>query len=504
MPEVQRFPYRQRMNPPDHIDDAGDGRPEFNLLIEQNADGIVVIDPDGIVLFANPAAEQMFGRPAVQLVGAPIGVPVVAGETTEISLLRSNGDTVEAEMRIVTTTWRGRAALLASLRDITSRRLADERLRQAQKMEAVGQLTAGIAHDFNNLLTVATGNLELLQRSISDPNRVRRMITTTLSALTRAERLTGHLLAFSRKQHLEPAALDINDVLVGLEDLLQRATGPRIEVAYRLKNRLPPALVDQTQLETALLNIATNARDAMPNGGRFALETGIRELDEAYVRDHADAAPGTYVFIAASDTGDGMPPHVVRRAFEPFFSTKEAGKGTGLGLAMVYGFVRQSGGHVTIKSQQGSGTRVTLYFPVAAPGEAVTTIREERPPVPAGGGETVLVVEDDPAVRALAHAMLEDLGYAVIEASSADAALAILTRRPDVDVVFSDIVMPGPATGLDLAKELMRRSPSVPIILTSGYSSQFSDPDNLLATIEFISKPYHQLELAARLRKVLD
>ena len=478
-------------------------RPEFNLLIERNADGIVVIDDDGVVLFANPAAEQMFGRGSAQLVGSPIGVPAISGETSEISLLRPDGDTIEAEIRVVETTWRGRPALLASLRDITSRRLAEQRLRQAQRMEAVGRLTAGIAHDFNNLLTVAQGNLELLQREAASAGRPERLIGACLSALTRAERLTSQLLAFSRKQRLEPAALDINRVLLEMEDFLRRAIGPRAEMAYTLTNRLPPALADRTQLETALLNIAGNARDAMPEGGRFVVETGIAELDLAYVREHPDATPGRYLAIVARDTGTGMAPHVLRRAFEPFFSTKEPGRGTGLGLAMVYGFVRQSGGHVTIESQPRQGTRISIYLPIAEAAEIAEPPAAEAPEAPETGNETVLVVEDDPAVRSLARAMIEDLGYRTVEAANADVALEILEARQDIDLVFSDIVMPGRLNGLSLAKRVIERRPGLPIVLTSGYSSHYSDPDGILSTVDFIGKPYHQTDLSLHLRKAL-
>jgi signal transduction histidine kinase len=484
---------------------AGDAveRPEFDLLIEKNADGIVVIDEAGIVLFANPAAEQMFGRPLTQLVGSPIGVPITAREATEISLLRPGGDTIEAEMRIVETIWRGRPALLASLRDITTRRLAEERLRQSQKMEAVGRLTAGIAHDFNNLLTVAMGNLELLHSAPATESRSRRLIGATLSALTRAERLTGQLLAFSRKQHLEPAALDVNQVLIGMEDLLRRAIGLRIEMSYTLTSRLPPALADRNQLETALLNIAANARDAMPNGGRFGIETGLAVLDQAYVREHPDIVPGQYLTIIATDTGEGMPPNVLRRCFEPFFSTKEPGKGTGLGLAMVYGFVRQSGGHVAIESRPEHGTRISIYLPFAGRDYAPAHVPVEEPEPATAGSETVLVVEDDDAVRALARAMLEDIGYGVVEANSADAALKILETQADIDVVFSDVVMPGQTSGIDLARRLIEQRPELPVVLTSGYSSHYSDPDGILSLVQFLRKPYHQAELSAQLRKAL-
>lgn len=477
-------------------------RPEFKLLIENNADGVVVIDRNGIVLFANPAAQEMFGRPTDDLVGSPIGVPAIAGETTEISLLPPGRDPIDAEMRVVETTWRARPALLASLRDITSRRLAEERLRQAQKMEAVGQLTAGIAHDFNNMLTVATGNLELL-RYRPETVGAHKVIDAALSALARAERLTAQLLAFSRKQRLEPAPVDINQVLIGMEDLLQQLTGSRVEIGYVLAEALPPALVDRNQLETALLNIAANARDAMPNGGRFTIETGESELDGAYVRQHPEVAPGCYVTIAATDTGTGMTSEVLRHAFEPFFSTKESGKGTGLGLPMVYGFVQQSGGHVHIHSEPGQGTRVTLYLPPAGAQPQHVPAVDAGPEAVIVGTETVLVVDDDAAVRALACATLRDFGCIVIEAPNGDMALQILSVRRDIDVVFSDVIMSGNNNGLDVAREVLTHHPHIGLILTSGYSSRWTDPDGILARVEFVRKPYRRAELLARLHKVL-
>jgi signal transduction histidine kinase len=431
-------------------------------------------------------------------------VPVIAGETTEIGLLRPGCDSIDAEMRVVETTWRGRPALLASLRDITSRRIADEHVRQAQKMEAVGQLTAGIAHDFNNLLTVATGNLELL-RHRPETVGAQKMIDAALSALARAERLTSQLLAFSRKQRLEPASLDVNQVLIGMEDLLQRLTGPRVEVEYVLANELPPALADRNQLETALLNIAANSRDAMPHGGRFLLETGESELDATYVREHPDVTPGRYITITATDTGSGMTTAVLRHAFEPFFTTKEPGKGTGLGLPMIYGFVRQSGGHVHIHSAPGQGTAVTLYLPHAdGQPQSLSAVAHDFSDLLIPGTETVLIVEDDAAVRALGCAMLRNLGYIVIEATNGDAALKVLSARRDIDLVFSDVIMPGEISGLDLAREVMARHPHIGLILTSGYTSRWTDPDGILARVEFVRKPYRRADLLTRLRKVLS
>jgi CheY-like chemotaxis protein len=345
----------------------------------------------------------------------------------------------------------------------------------------------------------------MLSYAPSDLAKTRKMIDAALAASARAERLTAQLLAFSRKQRLEPAPLDINQVLIEMEDLLRRVAGPRVEVDCVLAGGLSAALADRNQLETALLNIAANARDAMPEGGRFTVATGTCDIDATALRAHPDAVPGRYLTIAASDTGIGMPPEVLQRACEPFFSTKAPGKGTGLGLAMVYGFVRQSGGHMHLDSHPGQGTRVTLYLPAAplSPQDRAPAA-EIAPAAPARGSETVLVVEDDDDVRGLACAMLRDLGYAVLKAANAEAALRMLEERGDIDVVFSDVVMPGHKNGLDIAKEIRRSRPDLAVILTSGYASPYSDPEGILASVEFVQKPYRQAELAQRLRKVLD
>ena len=478
-------------------------RPEFKLLIENNADGIVVIDRSGTVLFVNPAAERIFNRPAAKLIGSPIGVPVLVGETTEITLMRPGAEPLDTEMRVVETTWSGKPALVASLRDITTRRLTEERLRQAQKMEAVGQLTAGIAHDFNNLLTVAAGNLELLHCKLSSQPELRKSIDAALGALLRAEKLTAQLLAFSRKQRLAPRPIDVNRVLIGMEDLLRRTVGDTIELRYAMATALPPALADGNQLETALLNLVLNARDAMPDGGALTLETSMVDLDMGYLQEHPESGPGRYITVSVTDTGKGMPPDVLKHVFEPFFSTKEPGRGTGLGLAMVDGFVSQSGGHVRIESAPGEGTRVTLHLPVAQFDQGVEDANEDEVPFKLEGGtETVLVVEDDSAVRAFACSALRSLGYRVLEAPDGRAALGVLSKHP-VDVVFSDIVMPGDVNGLELAKTVMVRRPTAKVILTSGYSSRFTDRDGVLSVVEFLRKPYRPAEIAQRFRKVL-
>lgn len=403
------------------------------------------------------------------------------------------------------------ARVAANLRMLRIRREAAEALRQAQKMEAVGQLTGGIAHDFNNMLTVMTGNLHLLRRHLAGEPRLQRMTAVALQATARAEKLTAQLLAFSRRQRLDPKPLDVNQVLLGLDSLLLRTVGSPIEIHYSMTSRLPMALADQNQLETALVNLTINARDAMPRGGRLTVGTGITTVDEAFARAHPDVGPGRYVTLVIRDTGHGMTPDVLAHAFEPFFTTKEVGKGTGLGLSQVYGFVKQSNGHIHIDSEPDRGTTVTIYLPLAQ--DARRSVGSDIEVDADGdvldmsihrGTETVLVVEDDAAVRAYAVSMLEELGYTVLEADNADTALRILDARRDIDLVFSDVVMPGRRNGLDLAKEITTRQPGPKVILTSGYSSRFIDPDGMLKRVEFLQKPYRPGDLSERIRAALS
>jgi signal transduction histidine kinase len=339
---------------------------EIRFLVEKNADGIIVVDDDGIVLFANPAAEQIFGRPSELLVGSPIGIPFIAGDTTEIAIHRPGGDRIDAEIRVVETTWDHRPARLASLRDISARRVAEERLRHAAKMEAVGRLTAGIAHDFNNLLTVVLGNLESAQRqSTTADSALLRALENAMRGARRAAVLTERLLAFARRKPLEPQVLDANALVSGMSDLLQRTLGEGIVVKTALAADLWSVEADPTELEAAIVNLAVNARDAMPSGGELVIETANIELDSAYAAANPEMKPGAYALISVTDTGTGMTPEVLKQVFEPFFTTKADGRGTGLGLSQVYGFVKQSGGHVKLYSEPGIGTTARIYLPRA-------------------------------------------------------------------------------------------------------------------------------------------
>ena len=392
------------------------------------------------------------------------------------------------------------------IRDQERLREAEEQLRQAQKMEAVGQLTGGVAHDFNNMLAVVSGSLELLDRrtSIDDP-RAKTLISAALEAARRAGNLTQRLLAFSRQQPLKPEVVDPNKLVAGMSDLFRHSLGADIQLETVLAGGVWRLHVDQNQLENVLLNLAVNARDAMPGGGRLTIETQNASLDQRYVARELGITPGQYVLIAVSDTGDGMPPEVIAKAFDPFFTTKEVGKGTGLGLSQVYGFVKQSGGHIKIYSEVAEGTTIKIYLPrhLGAADDDTASAQPEYLPA-AEGRELILVVDDEELVRQFSVAALTDLGYRVLEAGSAQAALAILIERPDVDLLFTDIVMPE-MNGRKLADMVKDRRPDLPVIYTTGYTRNAVVHNGVLDTgVELIGKPFTLEELATRVRTVLD
>jgi PAS domain S-box-containing protein len=426
---------------------------------------------------------------------------------------------------------RQRSGITGVVRDITERRLAEialrdlnatletrveertrdlveaqEALRQAQKMEAVGQLTGGVAHDFNNLLTIIIGNLDLLRRRLpDDAGRVQYLADNALQGARRAATLTQRLLAFARRQPLQPKPLSVNQVVMGMSDMLSRALGEQVDVQTVLSGGLWTVEADVAELESALLNLAVNARDAMPGGGKLTIETANAHLDEHYASHQAEVAPGYYVMVSVSDTGTGMPKEVLDRVFEPFFTTKEVGQGTGLGLSQVYGFVKQSGGHVKAYSEVGEGTSLKIYLPrLSGQAEPVAEVRE--PLVPQGAGdETVLVVEDDHDVRAFSVAVLLELGYRVLEAPDGPAALRLLESGQRVDVLFTDVVLPGGMTGRDLADAVLPTRPGLKVLYTSGYSrNAIVHQGRLDAGVQLIGKPFTAADLASRLRALLD
>ncbi len=390
--------------------------------------------------------------------------------------------------------------------EIRRRQETEEALRQSQKMEAIGQLTGGVAHDFNNLLTVIIGNIEILGRNLPAQHEMQRMVAGALRGASRAALLTERLLAFSRRQPLMPQTVSANTLVAGMSDLLRRTLGETVAIETVLAGGLWPAFVDASQLENALINLAVNARDAMPDGGKLTIETANCHLDEAYAAMHDEVQPGQYVGIFVTDTGTGMAKEVVAQAFEPFFTTKETGQGTGLGLSQVYGFIKQSGGHVKIYSEVGQGTTVKLYLPRHRGAETGTEKELElREIARARPGETVLIVEDDPDVREYTVEIVGELGYRVLSAEDGASALALLEAHREVDLLFTDVVLPGGMNGRQLADVASRRHPGLKVLFTTGYArNAIVHQGRLDPGVEVTFKPFTYSELAARIRRILD
>jgi PAS domain S-box-containing protein len=394
-----------------------------------------------------------------------------------------------------------------------ARKKAEEALRQAQKMEAVGQLTGGVAHDFNNLLTIIQGGLDMIGRQISTldnspaVSRIVRGKDMAIEGVRRAAKLTSRLLAFARQQPLDPKATDANKLVSGVCELLRRTLGEAVLLETVLAGGLWRTHVDANQLENALVNLAVNARDAMPNGGKMTIETANCHLDEAYVSGLTEpVSAGQFVMIAVADSGCGMDRSTLERAFEPFFTTKGVGKGTGLGLSQVYGFVRQSGGHVRIYSELGEGTTAKIYLPrhVGAEEDSAEISRPSAP-IHAIGAESILLVEDDDALRAYGVELLNDLGYNVLSAANAASALEIIDRGHKIDLLFTDVVMPGGMNGRQLADEATRRRPGLKILFTTGYTrNAIVHQGRLDPGLQMIGKPYTYQELGAKIRALLD
>ena len=382
----------------------------------------------------------------------------------------------------------------------------EQALRQSQKMEAVGQLTGGIAHDFNNLLQIIIGNLDTLQRNLpADSPRLQRSATHAMAGARRAAALTQRLLAFSRRQPLDPKPIDVNILVSGMSDLLHRTLGETISVEAVRGAGLWRVEADPNELEAAILNLAVNARDAMPEGGRLTIETANTHIDEAYAATHAEVLAGQYVVLSVSDTGAGMDAATIAQAFEPFFTTKAVGKGTGLGLSQVYGFVKQSGGHVKIYSEFGQGSTVKIYLPrLAGAGEVSERLDENSAPE-GTSEETILVVEDNDDVRTYSVETLRELGYRVVEAHDGPSALRLLERQPRVDLLFTDVVLPSGMTGAQLAAQALGLRPHLKVLFTTGYArNAIVHHGRLDKGVQLITKPFSFAELAGRVRDVLD
>jgi len=391
------------------------------------------------------------------------------------------------------------------LEEVAQRTRAEDALRQSQKMEAVGQLTGGIAHDFNNMLATVIGPLDLLAMRMGDSDpRAKRYIDMAIDGATRAAQLTQRLLAFSRQQPLQPVPLDVNRLVAGMSDLLVHSLGSSIRLETVLAAQVWCTFADANQLENVILNLAVNARDALPGGGRLVVETANCTIAADDGAAAAEVPEGEYVRITVADNGSGMPPEVIAKAFDPFFTTKKVGQGTGLGLSQVYGFVKQSAGHVNIDSTPGQGTTVTLYLPRRRVDVAPSPPpgREDNRAL-SGGRELVLVVEDEPGVRQFSVEALTELGYPVLAAEGAATALTLLDRHPDIALLFTDVVMPE-VNGRQLADEALRRRPALKVLFTTGYSRNALENDGVLdPDVHLIGKPFTLEELALRVRAVL-
>ena len=388
--------------------------------------------------------------------------------------------------------------------DITEQKQTEEQLRQAQKMEAVGQLTGGIAHDFNNLLAVIVGNLELVQSEIDETTQASEWLGTAIAAAERGAGLTQRLLAFSRKQALQPAPVDANALVQGMFELLRRTIGERIEIELVRETGLWRCLADPNQLENAILNLAINARDAMPAGGKLSIASSNARIDDDCAHAQADVARGEYVLVAVSDTGSGMSADVQRHAFDPFYTTKDVGRGSGLGLSMVYGFIKQSGGHVCVESEAGMGTTIQLFLPKFVGKELPETAGVDFSKMSKARGEVILVVEDDPDLRSLVVRILRSLGYGVLEADSGAPALEILCSPTEVDLLLTDIVLPEKMSGTDLVEKALRERPDLRVLYMSGYNEDaLLRPGRIADGMEFLQKPFRLAEFARATRRAL-
>jgi PAS domain S-box-containing protein len=502
---------------------------ERDRLWSLSEDLLVLADYEGRLLRISPSWSRVLGYDEANLLRLSyielLHPDDLADADQHVPAMRASGKPISFEHRMLAADgdWRWIAWRLSPDpdgvhiygvgRDITERKArakalaeTEDRLRQAQKMETVGQLTGGVAHDFNNLLQIVTGNLDILLRNLpDDAPRLRRSAEGAMTGARRAATLTQRLLAFSRRQPLDPKPIEINRLVTAMSELLHRTLGETIEIETVLAGGLWRAEADPNQLENALLNLAVNARDAMPDGGKLTIETANTHLDQAYAAHNLEVATGQYVVIAVSDTGAGMSAETVTRAFEPFFTTKEVGKGTGLGLSMVYGFVKQSGGNVKVYSEVGHGTTVKIYLPRLV-GQAVETAQAQPlPQAPGAHGETILVCEDDEGVRAYSIEVLRELGYRVLEAADGAAALSVLEGAEPIDLLFTDVVLPGGMTGAVLAARAGALRPGLRVLFTTGYArNAIVHHGRLDAGVELITKPFAYADLAARVRDLLD
>ena len=498
----------------------------LHAIFNQLPDALLIIDPADKITLCNPAVTRIFGYSPEELIGQTTAF--LCGDSQDLERIESAKQHLQKHEvpEPLTVRFRRKSAevfpaeVAASAlrdedghilgyvllnRDISRQVVQDEALRKSQRMEAIGQLTGGIAHDFNNLLTIITGNHELLEMELTDPEQ-RELLADANDAALMGARLTSRLLTFARRRRLDPVVLNLNDQVLAMAELLRRTLGEAITLGTFLAPRLWPVRADPSGIENAVLNLAINARDAMPSGGKLVIETNNVVLDERDVASEIGVAPGNYVRLSVSDTGSGMGPEVLARIFDPFFTTKEPGKGTGLGLSVIYGFVKQSGGRVTVYSELGKGTTVNVYLPrIARSSAEEETIAAATGPAPLVTGETVLLVEDNARVRRMTARRLRNFGYVVLEADNAASAIEILNSGKRIDLVFSDVVMPGAMSGFGLAKWVRENAPSIKILLTSGFAEDVARSGETGETeLKILRKPYTGAELAQALRAAIE
>ncbi len=497
----------------------------LRTVVDTAVDGVILIDSRGTILMFNPACERLFGYPMKEAIGENVrklmpppfrdehdtylsnyhrtGERKIIGIGREVQGQRKDGSVFPMDLSVGEATQTGESIFVGVIHDLSERKRTEEQLVQAQKMETVGHLSGGIAHDFNNLLTVMIGNAETLRDKLRARPDLTSLCNSIVFAGERGAELTHRLLAFSRRQLLEPTEIECNALVERMHQLLRRTLREDIDIRIALAKDLPAVLADPAQLESALLNLALNAQDAMPFGGCLTLLTERAVLDERYKTTHPEVLSGHYIMISVTDDGTGMTPEILKQVFEPFFTTKEVGRGSGLGLSMVYGFMKQSNGHVSIYSEPGLGTTVRLYLPCAArPADAATPAETDGAMI--GGNETILVVEDDPFVRGYAVATLEQLGYRVMMAENGAQALMILDSEIP-DLLFTDVVMPGGINGWELAERARQLQPGLRILLTSGYPLETLQSRGCTPRVaQVLNKPYRKTDLAKRLRGILD
>ena len=494
-------------------------------ILDTVPEAMIVIDERGLVTSFSAAAAKLFGYQPEEVIGQNVrmlmpepyraehdgyvanylktGEARIIGYGRLVKGLTKDGREFPMELAVGETHANGQRIFTGFIRDLTSRRKMEDELRQSQKMEAVGQLTGGVAHDFNNILTAIIANLEMLYPGVRDPE-LREYVKEALDAAQDGAKLASQLLAFGRRQSLNAKSTDVGPLVSNFADLLRRTLGEAIELRIVVVGSPHLTVVDPSLLLNALLNLAINARDAMPRGGRLTIEISHARLDADYAQTYPDIRTGRYVLITVTDTGSGMSEEVRQRAFEPFFTTKPTGAGTGLGLSMVYGFVKQSGGNIQIYSELGHGTSVRVFLPVAenaGTGAAPNAVEPQEADLPQGT-ETILLVEDDPRLRRVLSKRLRSLGYEVVEADSGAAAMAELATLPEIAMIFTDMVMPGGMTGYELAQAALALKPDIKVLFTSGYA------EPAIARLgqktgAWLKKPYTADELAEKVREVL-